>query len=85
MNGPLLPCEIVRRYSENCGKELKTESGRQGAKCGGNWVINMKAKWKMALNRTREKKNTIENRKKKKNKPFSNEQRKGNSGKTMST
>ena len=59
MNGPLLPCEIVRRYSENCGKKLKTESGRQGAKCGGNWVINMKAKWKMALNRTRETSNTI--------------------------
>ena len=56
MNGPLLPCEIVRRYSENCGKKLKTESGRQGAKCWGNCVINMKAKWKMALNRSREKK-----------------------------
>lgn len=66
MNGPLLLCETVRRYSENCGKKLKTESGRQGAKCGGNWVINMKAKWKMALNRTREKKNTRENRKEKK-------------------
>lgn len=51
MNVPLLPYEIVTRYNEDCGKKLKTESGRQDAKCGASWVINMKAKWKMALNR----------------------------------
>lgn len=67
MNGPLLPCETVRRYSENCGKKLERQRVEGKVQNVGNWVINMKAKWKMALNRTREKKkNTRENRKEKK-------------------